>query len=632
MKVKYLASLLTVCGLFSFSTRGQCDLVLTDVNLEAGTFTIEFLNTTSCGGTGGPDGVSEIQIGFHALDPDNDCASMNQGWIFPSGYGLSATSNHPGWIFSGTSAELPLSNWTNLWPDWPWDIDPPYYAGETITFPLYNQYQSDCVNGPFVNSSLCNLEGVLNYWIDEGYSVEAVIWQISYGPTMYAEDGGWAEVGPNGDGTSTGTGIYDDENFEDNIFIVGPCADPSPGPDAIVTNIEFNIGCIGDIPTYSLDYQVVNLGDEVITNYCIEIWNEDYYQCFDSDLFGAYEIPPGEGQSFTTPFFQYEGGSSIFVVSVDSVNGTDEIVTGNNNTTVYYPEFPTCPIECLTDTIYEIEVYVDTLTIVDVVDSLIFIYDTTYVDNFIYDTTYVDNFIYDTTYIELPPDTLILTQIDTLYIELPPDTIILTEIDTIYVPWEWYIYDTVYVDNYIYDTTYVEIELPPDTITVTEIITEIDTITVTETEIIFVTDTVFETDIIYLTDTLYITLIDTIIEYQFIEIDCSTGLPCSDLGFEQCDPLTAFIPNTFTPNNDGFNDVWEIIIDPNCWTDVDAHVYNRWGTLVWESYDPYYLQWNGSNMGGSYYVPDGVYYWTFSGRKINTTVIEELQGHVTIFR
>jgi gliding motility-associated-like protein len=244
----------------------------------------------------------------------------------------------------------------------------------------------------------------------------------------------------------------------------------------------------------------------------------------------------------------------------------------------------------------------------------------------------VDNFIYDTTYIELPPDTLILTQIDTLYIELPPDTIILTQIDTIYVPWEWYIYDTVYVDNYIYDTTYVEIELPPDTITITEIITEIDTITVTETETIFVTDTIFETDIIYLTDTLYITLIDTIIEYQFIEIDCSTGLPCSDLGFEQCDPLTAFIPNTFTPNNDGFNDVWEIIIDPDCWTNVDAKVYNRWGTLVWESYDPYYLQWNGSNMGSSYYVPDGVYYWTFSGRKINTTVIEELQGHVTIFR
>ena len=238
MKVRCLASLLAVFSFFLFPAKGQCDLILTDVNIEAGTFTIEFLNTTSCGGTGGPDGVSEIQIGFHALDPDNDCASMNQGWMFPSGYGILGTNNHPGWIFSATSAELPFSNWTNLWPDWPWDIDPPYYAGETITFPLYNQYQNDCVDGVFANSSLCQLEGALNYWIDEGYSIEAVIWQISYGPTMYADEGGWAEVGPLGGGiTPDCCGIYDDQNFEDNIFVVGPCSDPNPGPDAVIGNI-----------------------------------------------------------------------------------------------------------------------------------------------------------------------------------------------------------------------------------------------------------------------------------------------------------------------------------------------------------------------------------------------------------
>ena len=218
--------LLVATFMLLFSIPAQCDLVLTDVDIEAGTFTIDFVNTTNCGGTGGPDGISEIQLGFQALDPD-DCSAMNQGWMFPSGYGILGTNNHPGWLFSATSAELPFSNWTNLWPDWPWDIDPPYYAGETITFPLYNQYQSDCVDGPFANSSLCQLEGALNYWIDEGYSIQAVIWQISYGPTMYAEDGGWAEVGPNGDGTNTGVGLYEDENFEDNWIIIGPCAQPT---------------------------------------------------------------------------------------------------------------------------------------------------------------------------------------------------------------------------------------------------------------------------------------------------------------------------------------------------------------------------------------------------------------------
>ena len=60
--------LLVATFMLLFSIPAQCDLVLTDVDLDAGTFTIDFVNTTNCGGTGGPDGVSEIQIGFQALD------------------------------------------------------------------------------------------------------------------------------------------------------------------------------------------------------------------------------------------------------------------------------------------------------------------------------------------------------------------------------------------------------------------------------------------------------------------------------------------------------------------------------------------------------------------------------------
>ena len=364
MRFKYLVSLLVVWGFLLFPTKAQCDLVLTDVDIEAGTFTIDFVNTTNCGGTGGPDGVSEIQIGFQALDPDNDCAAMNQGWTFPSGVTIPGDNAHPGWVYSATSNEVNLFNWTNGWDDWPWDIDPPYYAGETITFPLYNQYEDqDCVNGPFANSLTCQLEDALNFWLDEGLSIQAVIWQISYGPTMYADEGGWAEVGGLGDGTTPPCcGIYEDQNFEDNWLIIGPCAEESPGPDAIIGNVEFNVGCLDDTPIYNIDYTIYNYGDEEITDYCVEIWNEDYFQCYNGDLFnggfGGYAIPPGEGQSFSTPFFEYEGIGSFFTMTVDSVNGTDEIVTGNNNTTVFYPEFPTCPTPG--DTVF-IELPPDTL-------------------------------------------------------------------------------------------------------------------------------------------------------------------------------------------------------------------------------------------------------------------------------
>ena len=470
--------LLTILFLFlpciSYS---QCDLELLNVNFYEGTYTIAFNNTNGCGGTGGPDGVSEIQIGFQAIDPDNDCSAMNQGWTFPSGITIPDDNNHPGWIYTATSTEG-STNWTNLYND---IIDPPYYTGDTIIFPMYNQYQQDCSPGAFwYNNLTCQLQDALQFWIDEGLSIQAVIWQISYGPTMYAADGGWAEVGPGGDGVYPGCcGLYEDNDFEDNWLIFGPCGEPFP---------------------------------EVI---------------------------------------------------IDTI----------------YVELP-----C------------------------------------------------DTTYIELPPDTITILEVDTLYIT-EYDTI--TQIDTLPVPINWY----------FYDTTYIYVELPPDTVIITDTLTVIemvsdtiyvelppDTVIITNTEYIYETDTIYEVEYIYQTDTIYETIIDTIIEYIFIEIDCATGLPCSDLGFDECDPLTVYIPNTFTPNNDGVNDAWEVILDSNCWTDIVLQVYNRWGDPVFESYDPYYLIWDGSNMGSGYYVPDGTYYWVFSGRKINSAVVEELGGHVTIFR
>ena len=200
----------------------QCDLEILDVDLIGGSVTIAFNNTENCGGTAGPDGIAEIQFGFQALD--DDCNAMNQGWDFPSGFSISDESNHPGWIYSATTTEA-ATNWTNLYDE---SIDPPYYTGDTITFPLYNQYQSDCVDGPFAAQLYCNVEGCIDYWLSLDLSVQVVIWQISYGPTMYAEDGGWAEVGPIGDGTATGNGVYDDDNWQDNWVIVGPGGEPLP--------------------------------------------------------------------------------------------------------------------------------------------------------------------------------------------------------------------------------------------------------------------------------------------------------------------------------------------------------------------------------------------------------------------
>lgn len=355
-------------------------------------------------------------------------------------------------------------------------------------------------------------------------------------------------------------------------------------PDAIIDDVTFEVGCVGDLPAYSINYTVWNYGSDTISYYCVEIWNEDYYQCFNSDLFGSYEIPPGEGQNFTTPFFEFNGNpGGFFVISVDSVN--DEIVTGNNNTTVNYPnEWPDCPYECNPDT-------VNVVTYVLQIDSIF--------------TT-----IYET---------------DTLYVELPQDTII------------------EYVDNYVYDTTYIEV---PIFQTDTFYVETMDTIYV-ETPI-YVTDTIVEyiTNVEYVVDTIFITTIDTVTKYEYvyltdtlyeyIYIDCETGLECiEDPGLDCPDWTSIYIPNTFTPNNDGINDVFMMMYDLNCWIDVEFKIFNRWGDMIYEgrgdSFDGYPF-WDGSIWGGSSYASDGVYTYTFYARKWGSSEVYKKSGHLTILR
>lgn len=64
-----------------------------------------------------------------------------------------------------------------------------------------------------------------------------------------------------------------------------------------------------------------------------------------------------------------------------------------------------------------------------------------------------------------------------------------------------------------------------------------------------------------------------------------------------------FVPNAFSPNNDGLNDVWEIFnieIFPRC----KISVYNRWGTAVFES-EAYEVPWDGYFQGKV--LPSGSY-------------------------
>lgn len=67
------------------------------------------------------------------------------------------------------------------------------------------------------------------------------------------------------------------------------------------------------------------------------------------------------------------------------------------------------------------------------------------------------------------------------------------------------------------------------------------------------------------------------------------------------------LPNTFTPNGDGQNDLF--IPYPFCFIEsVEFQVFNRWGQKVFETNDPN-LQWDGKNPNGEV-LPSGTYYYT----------------------
>ena len=66
------------------------------------------------------------------------------------------------------------------------------------------------------------------------------------------------------------------------------------------------------------------------------------------------------------------------------------------------------------------------------------------------------------------------------------------------------------------------------------------------------------------------------------------------------------LPNVFTPNGDGANDLLEPIA--RCFVErVSLKIFNRWGQLVFETEDPG-INWDGTNLNGEA-LPSGTYYY-----------------------
>jgi len=94
-----------------------------------------------------------------------------------------------------------------------------------------------------------------------------------------------------------------------------------------------------------------------------------------------------------------------------------------------------------------------------------------------------------------------------------------------------------------------------------------------------------------------------------------------------------YVPNTFTPDGDGINDVFYPVISglSGMPTRYEFYVYDRWGNQVFVSHDPYEA-WIGNMNGGTFYVADGAYNWYMIVELSENEPVLELRGHINILR
>jgi len=120
---------------------------------------------------------------------------------------------------------------------------------------------------------------------------------------------------------------------------------------------------------------------------------------------------------------------------------------------------------------------------------------------------------------------------------------------------------------------------------------------------------------------------------QQVELIALTPLGCSDTAYaivEYLDDIILYVPNSFTPDGDMFNQSFEPVFtsgfDP---FNFSMYIFNRWGELVFETHNAE-IGWDGT-YGGKY-VQDGTYSWKIEFKPKNTDNKFIRYGHVTIVR
>ena len=103
------------------------------------------------------------------------------------------------------------------------------------------------------------------------------------------------------------------------------------------------------------------------------------------------------------------------------------------------------------------------------------------------------------------------------------------------------------------------------------------------------------------------------------------------------DPVEEFsyvLPNVFTPNGDGYNDVFEPkVTGLDLIVGARTVIFNRWGNILWDGDDPL-IQWDGRSKQTGLDCPQGTYFYVTNITYQGETGEEKLhlQGSITLIR
>lgn len=93
--------------------------------------------------------------------------------------------------------------------------------------------------------------------------------------------------------------------------------------------------------------------------------------------------------------------------------------------------------------------------------------------------------------------------------------------------------------------------------------------------------------------------------------------------------VSVYVPNTFTPDNNEANQTFDIFISGIDLVSFNFKIFNRWGEIIWESYDVN-SSWDGTYNG--ILVPSGTYNWQLSFRDLSGNENKIKTGTVNVLK